>query len=196
MSGRIGVFGGTFDPPHVGHLVTAVNVRHECRLDQVLLVVANHPWQKQGTRVISAAEDRLAMVKAAVLDVPGIEASDLEIRRGGVSYSADTLRWLRDEDPSRELFLVVGSDAAAGLPTWERVEEVRELSTIVVVQRPGSEGITPPEGFEWIQVEVPRLDVSSTDLRARVNDGRPLDYLLTPGVIGCIEERHLYREPA
>lgn len=191
---RLGVFGGTFDPPHVGHLVTAVNARHELRLDRVLLVVNNRPWQKVGTREISSAEDRLAMVEAAVGDVEGLEASRLEIDRGGVSYTADTLTRLRAEEPGVELSVILGSDAAAGLPTWERVEEVRSLATIVVVERPGSEECRLPDGWSWVRVEVPRLEVSSTDLRARVADGRPLDYLLPPGVIETIERRGLYRE--
>src|SRR5205823_2687872 len=88
---RCGIFGGTFDPPHVGHLVAAVNVRHALRLDRILLVVANHPWQKVGTRDISPAADRLAMVEAAVREVDGLEASAIEIERGGTSYTADTL---------------------------------------------------------------------------------------------------------
>src|SRR5437763_15850460 len=114
MGERIGVFGGTFDPPHVGHLVVAVNARHALRLDRLLLVVANDPWQKSQARVISSAADRLAMVEAAVADVKGLEASALEIERGGVSYTADTLASLRAESPDAELFLVVGSDAAMG----------------------------------------------------------------------------------
>lgn len=191
---RIGIFGGTFDPPHVGHLVTAVNVRHAMRLDRVLLVVANVPWQKVETRQVSAADDRLAMVEAAVGDVDGLEVSDLEVRRGGESYTADTLAALLADDPSRELFVVLGSDAAAGLPTWERVDEVRDLATVVVVERPGAAHAPPLPGWRWHTVVVPRLEVSSTDLRARVADGRPLDYLLTPEVIESIEKRHLYRE--
>jgi nicotinate-nucleotide adenylyltransferase len=190
---RVGVFGGTFDPPHVGHLVAAVNVRYALELDRVLLVVANDPWQKQGSRAVSAAEDRLAMVEAAVRDVDGLEASALEIERGGISYTADTLQQLRDEDPDRELFLVLGSDAAAGLPTWDRVEDVRKLATVVVVTRPGAEDGRPPEGWTWTRVEAPRLEVSSTDLRARVVDGRPLDYLITPAVMDSIADRRLYR---
>jgi len=191
---RIGVFGGTFDPPHVGHLVTAVNVRYELRLDTVLLVVANDPWQKTGGRQVSAAADRLAMVTAAVGDVEGLEASDIEIRRGGTSYTADTLRELHDGDPGAELYLVLGSDAAAGLLTWDRHDEVRQAATVVVVTRPGSERAFPPSGWSWCTVESPRLEVSSTDLRRRVLDGRPLDYLLTPAVIQAIDERHLYRD--
>lgn len=190
---RIGVFGGTFDPPHVGHLVTAVNVRHALGLDVVLLVVANDPWQKSGERDVSPAADRLAMVTAAVGDVEGLEASDIELCRGGTSYTADTLAELRRAEPDAELFLVLGTDAAAGLPTWERVDEVRRDATVVVVTRPGAEHGEPPAGWSWISVETPRLEVSSTDLRQRVVDGRPLDYLLTPPVIECIEARGLYR---
>jgi nicotinate-nucleotide adenylyltransferase len=188
---RIGVFGGTFDPIHVGHLVTAVNVRHALSLDVVLLVVANDPWQKAGTVATSAA-DRLAMVEAAVADVPGLEASDVEMRRGGTSYTADTLSDLRASRPDAELFLVLGSDAAGGLPTWSRADEVRALSTLVVVTRPGAEKAAPPEGWPHVHLEVPRLDVSSTDLRARFVDGRPLDYLVTAPVQHLIRERGLY----
>lgn len=190
---RIGVFGGTFDPPHVGHLVTAVNVRHALALDRVLLVVANRPWQKVGTRTITPAGDRLAMVEAAVRGVDGIEASALEIDRGGESYTADTLRELHEDAPGSELHLVLGADAAAGLASWERAEEVRDLAAIVVVDRPGSAPAAVPDGWSCTHVEVPRLEVSSTDLRDRASDGRPLEFLLTRGVIACIRERQLYR---
>jgi nicotinate-nucleotide adenylyltransferase len=190
----LGIFGGTFDPPHVGHLVTAVNVRHELGLDRVLLVVNNQPWQKVGTRDISAADDRFAMVEAAVGEVEGIEASRIELDRGGTSYTADTLDELRSEAPGCELYVILGSDAAAGLPSWERADEVRARATIVVVERPGARAEDPPAGWSWVRVEVPRLEVSSTDLRSRVADGRPLDYLLTPEVIDTIRVRGLYSE--
>jgi nicotinate-nucleotide adenylyltransferase len=189
----VGIFGGTFDPPHVGHLVTAVNVRYELGLDVVLLVVAGEPWQKVGVRAVSPAEDRWAMVTAAVGAADGIEASRLELDRPGPSYTADTLAALLDEDASRELFVILGSDAAAELDTWERIDEVVKLATIVVVDRPGAAPAESMPGARWTHVEVPRLEVSSTDLRARVADGRPLDYLLTPAVIECIAARGLYR---
>ena len=189
---RIGVFGGTFDPPHVGHLVTAVNVRHALALDVVLLMVANVPWQKEGSRPITPALDRLAMVEAAVADVPGLEASSLEIDLGGVSYTADTLAALDEREPGAELYTIVGDDAAAGLTTWARYEEVIARSRMVVVDRPG-EPVKLPGDIEWIHVEVPRLEVSSTDLRERFTDGRPLDYLVTEAVLDVIDERKLYR---
>lgn len=190
---RIGLFGGTFDPPHVGHLVTAVNVRHALSLDLVVLMVANVPWQKQGTRPITPADDRWAMVQAAVAEVAGLCASRLEIDRGGPSYTADTLAELASTHPDAELFTIVGDDAAAAITTWERYDEVAVRSHLVVVDRPGAP-VVLPSGFEWLRVEVPRLEVSSTDLRARVRDGRPLDYLVTDPVLHIIRERGLYQE--
>jgi nicotinate-nucleotide adenylyltransferase len=192
---RIGLFGGTFDPPHVGHLVTAVNVRYALGLDSVVLMVANAPWQKDGTRSITPAEDRLAMVEAAVADVEGLVAGDAEIRRGGPSFTADTLHGLTRCFPDSELFTIVGDDAASGLTTWQRYDEVVALSRLVVVDRPG-EPVELPGGFDWLHVEVPRLEVSSTDLRARVLDGRPLDYLVTEPVLAIIAARQLYRDAA
>jgi len=191
---RLGIFGGTFDPPHVGHLVTAVNVRHELGLDEVLLVVNNQPWQKVGTREITPAEDRFALVQAAVGGVVGLAASRIELERGGMSYTADTLLELAKVEPDAELFVILGADAADALTTWEQADAVRDLATVVVVDRPGSRAATPLPGWSWQRVEVPRLEVSSTDLRARVVDGRPLDYLLPAGVIAAIHARGLYRD--
>lgn len=191
---RLGIFGGTFDPPHVGHLVAAVNARHGAHLDRVLLVVANEPWQKLGSRDITPAPERFAMVQAAVEGVAGLEASDIEIRRGGRSYTADTLQQLTREDPSRELFLVLGSDAAEGIASWEHTDTLREMAEIILVERPGTQGARPPEGYRYQVVDVPLLEVSSTDVRARVADGRPLDYLLPRSVISTIYARGLYSD--
>jgi len=188
---RIGVLGGTFDPIHVGHLVTAVNVRHVLGLDRVVLMVANQPWQKEGSRSITPALDRLAMVEAAVDGVDGLEAGRLEIDRGGPSYTADTLRDLAEQWGDVELFTIVGDDAAAGIHSWERVGEVLARSTMVVVDRPGVR-VELPADVDWVRVEVPHLDVSSTDLRARFRDGRPLDYLITEPVLDVIRSRGLY----
>jgi nicotinate-nucleotide adenylyltransferase len=188
---RVGLFGGTFDPPHVGHLVTAVNVRHALELDVVVLMVANVPWQKEGSRTITPAADRLAMVEAAVRDVPGLVPGRQEIDHGGPSYTADTLAVLAEQYPGADFFTIIGDDAAAGLRTWTRWEEVVERSQVVVVDRPG-ESVDVDGGIEWIRVEVPRLEVSSTDLRARFTDGRPLDYLVTQPVLDVIRARGLY----
>jgi nicotinate-nucleotide adenylyltransferase len=192
---RIGLFGGTFDPPHVGHLVTAVNVRHALNLDIVILMVANDPWQKSGARDVTTAQDRFAMVEAAVSVVDGVVAGRDEIDRGGPSYTADTLMALAEKHPGAELFTIVGDDAAAGLTSWTRVEQVAEYSQLVVVDRPGV-AVELPTQFNWLRVESPRLEVSSTDLRSRFSDGRPLDYLVTEPVLRVIEERGLYGSAA
>jgi nicotinate-nucleotide adenylyltransferase len=175
----------------VGHLITAVNVRHSLRLDRVLLMVANVPWQKEASRDVSPAEDRLALVRAAVAGVPGLEAGDLELRRGGPSFTADTLAELDRLAPGASLFTILGWDAASALPTWERWQEVVERSTLVVVDRPGHRDPLPP-GVAWERVEVPHVEVSSTDLRERAVDGRPLDYLVPDDVLAEIRRRGLY----
>ncbi|MBV8961441.1 MAG: nicotinate-nucleotide adenylyltransferase [Actinobacteria bacterium] len=192
---KLGVLGGTFDPVHIGHLVAAVNARHTLDLDQVLLVVANVPWQKAGARVITPAPDRLAMVRAAVDDVDGLEASDLEIARGGESYTVDTLAELQRIHPGAELYLIVGADLVAELDTWERSDELRELATLAVVNRPGatvSASDGQDRGWRTANISIPMIDVSSTELRARVADGRPLDFLVPAGALRLIRQRGLY----
>ena len=126
-------------------------------------------------------------------DVDGLEAGRLEIDHGGPSYTADTLRDAGGVGiPDAELFTIVGDDAAAGITTWARYDEVVARSSLVVVDRPGAP-VELPAGFDWIRVEVPRLEVSSTDLRARFDDGRPLDYLVTQPVLDVIARDGLYR---
>jgi nicotinate-nucleotide adenylyltransferase len=188
------VFGGTFDPIHVGHLVAAVNVRHALSLDRVLLVVANVPWQKAGTRSITSAEDRLAVVEAAVGGVAGLEASRLELDRGGPSYTADTLTEVTAAHPGAELFCVIGADAAEDLATWERADAIANLATLVVVNRPGAPLPGSLPGWRVVEVVVPALEVSSTDLRTRAADGRPLDYLIPDAAIRCIRRRGMYAD--
>ena len=194
MGARVGIFGGTFDPIHVGHLVAAINAKHAVGLDRVVLMVANVPWQKAGSRAVSTAEDRLALVEAAVGDVPGLEAGRLEIDRGGESFTADTLAQWHEELPDDQLFLIVGFDVAGELATWERGEEIRRLSTLVVVNRPGSgrPKALEEDGWRVVEVTVPNLEISSTDLRARAAEGRPLDYLIPEAAVHCIRERRMY----
>ena len=154
-------------------------------------MVANVPWQKLGTRTITPAADRLAMVRAAVDDVPRLLVGDQELRAGGRSYTVDTLTTLTADYPGAELFTIVGDDAAAGIRTWDRWESVAELSRLVVVDRPG-DPVQLDDDIDWIRVVVPRLEVSSTDLRDRCADGRPLDYLVTEDVLKVIRARGLY----
>lgn len=188
---RIGVLGGTFDPVHIGHLVTGMSVRHALSLDLVLFVVAHHPWQK-ADRDVSPSDDRFAMVQAALRGRDGLEASAIEIEHGGVSYTADTLQTLRLRHPEAVLHLIVGQDQAGNLDTWERVDEIKALATLVVVRRPGSEGEAPPPGWTAVEVEVPLLEVSSSDLRRRLAQGAPVDWLTPDEVVRLARERGLY----
>jgi nicotinate-nucleotide adenylyltransferase len=191
---RIGVLGGTFDPVHVGHLVAAVNARSALQLDKVILMVANVPWQKAGQRTLTSAEDRLALVDAAVGGVEGLEAGRLEVDHGGTSYTADTLVALGAAEPGAALFLIVGWDVAAELTTWERWQEIQGLATLVVVNRPGAgrpAGLDDA-GWQVEEVTVPNLEISSTDLRQRAATGRPLDYLMPEAAVHCLRARGLY----
>jgi nicotinate-nucleotide adenylyltransferase len=191
---RLGVFGGTFDPIHIGHLVAAQNAMHAAKLDQVLFIVANQPWQKEGTREVTDAHLRYLVVTQVLKSIPRLDASDIEITRGGLSYSVDTLIELNTAHPDYELFLVVGADAALQMPTWERAEELSRLARLVIVNRYGYPTIDNILDFdEPILAEMPWLDISSTDLRERVRDHRPLQFLLPETAIDAIEVHSLYR---
>ena len=173
--------------------MAASEVGHTLVLDRILFVVANEPWQKSGRRV-SPAADRLAVVEAAVAALAGIEASAIEIERGGESSTADTLEQLVAAEPDRPLFLIVGADVAADLHTWRRPEVVAALATVVVVNRGGSSDVAVGPPWRVQHVRIPALDISSSDLRARVADGRPLDHLVPGPAISRIRELGLYAE--
>ena len=196
---RIGVLGGTFDPIHIGHLVAASEARWALDLDRVLLVVANAPWQKLGRRTITSADVRLAMVRAAVEGIDGLEASDLEIERGGETYTADTLHELRERSgASTDLFLIVGTDVAHDLESWKRVAEIQQLCTLAVVDRAGNEpdvGWLRDQGWRAERIEIPALEVSSSDIRRRVCEHRPIDFFMPPGAIRLLREHGLYADP-
>jgi nicotinate-nucleotide adenylyltransferase len=175
---------------HVGHVVAAADTRAALGLDRVLLVVAGDPWQKRG-EVVASAADRLAMVGAAVEGVDGVEASAIEIDRGEPSVSHETLVAL--SAPDRELFLVLGADAVRNMPTWRKLEETRDLATLVIVERAGdAHAEAPGPGWRVEHVTIPRLDIASRDLRARLAAGRPIDGLVPPAVMRAIAERDLY----
>ncbi len=187
---RVGVFGGTFDPVHVGHIAVAARVRGALELTRVELVVANRPWQKLGRPQLSPARDRLAMVEAAVEGVDGVVASSLEIERGGLTYTVETLEAFRDGNPGDSLHLILGSDAAGALDTWHRFDEIAEMAEVVVVDRPGSLGLRPPVRHRV--VACPLLDVSSSQVREWADAGWPLDGLVPPAALAYCRQRGLY----
>jgi nicotinate-nucleotide adenylyltransferase len=189
---RLGILGGTFDPIHVGHLIAAVEARDQLQLDRLLLVVARDPWQKHGV-VIAPPDERFDMVCAAIADVDGLEASRIELERSGPTYSIDTVETLAA--PERELFLVVGVDVAQGIHAWHRAGELRAAVTLAIVTR-GSEGVSRLSS-EWSYVEVamPRVDISSSFVRDRAARGASLDFYVPPAVVRVIRERRLYTPP-
>jgi nicotinate-nucleotide adenylyltransferase len=194
---RIGLLGGTFDPPHCGHLAAARACQDTLALDRVLLVVANDPWQKSPTRPISPAADRLAMVEAAVCGVPGLEVSTIEVDRGGPSYTVETVESLRraaadGARPAPQVFVLIGADLAETLPTWHRVDDLRAMVTLGVVARPGSPEPTGPTGWRSVVVHGPGVDASSSQVRALVAAGADLEGLVPERVIRCIRRRGLY----
>ena len=188
----LGILGGTFDPPHLGHIAAAKAVFDSLALERVLLMVANEPWQKVGRRPLSAPEDRLAMTMAAVTAFDGLETSDLEIRRGGPTYTIDSLEELRSANPDTDLFLILGADAAAGLDSWHRSSELPGLATLVIVERDGETRAAVPDGWSIERVTMPRVDISSTELRALAAKGESLTPFLPAPVIEEIESRGLY----
>lgn len=165
---RVGILGGTFDPIHIGHLVAARWARHALDLDRVVLMVANEPWQKTPTRRVTPAEDRYAMVVAAADGLEGLEAGRLEIDRGGPSYTVDTVSALKRQSPDAASFLIVGADVALQLPTWHRVDELTGLVTLVVVDRGAVSVAGMLGGWDVEHVEIPSLEISSSELRARL----------------------------
>ncbi len=188
--------GGTFDPPHLGHVAAARAVIGRLGLDRLLLVVANDPWQKSGQRTVSAAEDRYALTETLAAEIPGAEASRLEIDRGGPSYSVDTaeevLAVTGDGGRPAELFLVVGADLVPELSTWHRHDDLRRLVTLDVVSRPTGGAPEAPVGWQTVWVDGPHVAVSSSEVRDLLSEGQNVDGLVPEGVIRCIRRRGMY----
>jgi nicotinate-nucleotide adenylyltransferase len=196
---RIGILGGTFDPPHAGHVAAARAVIEQVGLDRLLLVVANDPWQKSGQRAISPAEDRYALTEALAREIPGAEVSRLEIDRGGPSYSVDTadavLAATGEAGLAAELFLVVGADLVPELASWHRVEYLQRLVTLAVVSRPTGVAPAPAPGWRVVRVDGPQVAVSSSDIRDLLASGRSVEGMVPEAVIRCIHRRGLYAVP-
>jgi nicotinate-nucleotide adenylyltransferase len=197
---RLGLFGGTFDPPHFGHLIVAQEAAETLCLDRLLLVVAAVPPHKSGARM-TAASTRLEMVKAAVAGNPLLGVSDVELRREGPSYTVDTLRHFRAEYPEAELVFLMGVDQLAEFHEWQEPEAVAALARLVVMGRDGVDpAALPPlespleEGVSFGDLAVTRVDISSTEIRKRVRDGCSVRYLVPREVHTIIESNRLYQE--
>ena len=184
---RVGIFGGTFDPIHVGHLAIARAALESVPLDRVIFVPAKRSPLKDRPPVASEA-DRLAMLESVIAEEPCFSVSRIELEREGPSYTIDTLEAFAD---GGELFLILGSDALAEFPRWRMPDRIGALATILVADRPGAP--LPPGGIPYRLFDAPRLDISSRELRARAARGRSLRYLVPKIAWRYIEEHGLYR---
>jgi nicotinate-nucleotide adenylyltransferase len=197
---RVGVMGGTFDPIHHGHLVAAEEARWQFGLDRVVFVPTGQPWQKAAG--VSDAEDRYLMTVIATASNPAFSVSRLEIDSPGPTYTVDTLRRLRSElSPDVRLFFVTGADAVLQILTWKDPDEVLALAELIAATRPGHDLAdlaekVPAAAGRVHPMRIPALAISSTEIRARVAAGAPIQYLVPEGVARYIEKRGLYREPA
>ena len=191
-SRSLGVFGGSFDPVHNGHIRAAELVQQALELDQVIFVPAGKQWQKNST---TSAADRLSMLRLALADHSGFVVSEIDIARGGNTYTIDTLRELQDEHQGDKLFFILGTDALSGIESWKNADELLDKAQFVVVSRPGSELVIPPiaKGRVW-SLEIPALDISSTDFREKFGLGTDYEALLPERVLTYIREHNLYSE--
>lgn len=191
---RVGVFGGTFDPPHLGHLIVAQEVAEEARLDRVVWIPAfRSPHKTSGP--LTPARVRAEMVEAAIRGHPRFEVSDIELRRKGLSFTVDTLKMLKEQNPDWELALIIGSDQVLGLRNWRDPHELAELAQIIAMSREGvTLGAAPglPE-VDVLPVEVTSIGISSSLIRHRIARGRSIRYMVPDAVYSIIEREKLYR---
>jgi nicotinate-nucleotide adenylyltransferase len=201
---RIGIFGGTFNPIHNGHLMVAQSVFENGHLDRLLLMPCHCSPFKQGQKILARTEDRVAMLERAIAGDPQFEISRIELDRGGVSYAVDTLLQLKTLYPGATLVFVMGMDSLRELHLWHRPEELLTLCEVVAVQRPGIDLPLTPLDLGFPEAESRRLlenviqgrlcDISSSEIRRRVAEGRSIRYLVPPAVEEYIKEKRLYGE--
>jgi nicotinate-nucleotide adenylyltransferase len=196
LTQRIGLFGGTFDPPHNAHLALARAALAELELDEVRWIPAGQPWQK--ARAMTPALHREAMVRAAIDGEPRFLLDRSELDRQGASYTLDTVLSLQALQPRAQLFLIIGADQYAGLHTWHGWRDLLSLVTLAVANRPGPAGGGAPAHPDVLRVShrvvpLPMLDISATEIRSRVAQGLPIDAMVPPAVARYIDQYHLYK---
>ena len=190
---KIGIFGGTFNPVHIGHLITAESVRELYSLDRVVFIPAKMPVHKELEDSI-AAEDRFQMVKLAVEDNPCFDVSSVEINRASPSYTILTLHELKEEFPDSELFLIIGADSYNSIHTWKDYREILDTVTLIVMKRNRDEIRNEyADRGEILIADNPEIEISSTDIRRRIRNNMTVKYILPQKVIEYINSRGLYK---
>jgi nicotinate-nucleotide adenylyltransferase len=195
---RLGILGGTFNPPHLGHLICGQEAYIQLRLDRVMLIPARIPPHKP-VEDEPGVEHRLELCRLAIQGDDRFAVSDLEVRRSGPSYTVDTLEELTSRAPDSDLFLILGGDIAAGLPDWHDPERVLSLATLAVADRPGTSRTSIDEALGLLRggeraefFSMPTIDISSTTIRNRVRAGQPIKYIVPEAVAGYIRGHGLY----
>lgn len=199
---KLGVYGGSFDPVHYGHLLLAETCREACGLDEVWLVPNANPPHKRGA-TLTPVRQRLEMLELALGDAPGLRVSAIEAERDGLSYTVETLEQLHRERPERELYFLMGADSLQDLPTWREPERICQLATLLIVGRPGMsipdlsvlEQYLAPDRIDAVRrhyVEMPLIALSSTDLRQRIRSGKSIRFRTPRAVEEYIRYHHLY----
>ncbi len=199
---RLGLYGGTFDPVHYGHLLLAEQCREQCRLDAVWFLPSGLPPHKQGA-AITDGKRRLEMLELAVAGHPEFAVNGLELERSGPTFTVDTLQQLHDEQPERELFFLIGADSLVEFPTWRSPERIAELATLVAVNRGGQPQpdlttVREQLGDEFVSriqfVTMPGLDLASREMRGRIHADRSIRFMTPRSVEMYIEQHGLYRD--
>lgn len=188
---RIGIFGGSFDPVHIAHLILAEQCREQAQLDRVLFIPAPRPPHKPNKTIASFA-DRVAILRLAIGIHPHFVVDTCEQDRPGLSYTVDTLRYLQQRDVGNDWFLILGSDSVRDLPTWREPAEIAKLSTLLIVQRPDAIVAKPSDAFRFQHVQSPLIDISSTMIRQKCAAGASIRYLTPAAVEEYLISRKIY----
>lgn len=183
---RIGILGGTFDPPHIGHLIIAEEARVALKLEEVWFIPTSAPPHKEAS---TDAEARVEMTKLAIEDNPYFKVNTIEIERSGKSYTIDTIEILKEENPDAEFYFIIGADMVEYLPHWERIDELVNLIRFVGVKRSGFELISE---YDILKVDIPLIEISSTMLRSRLREKRSVKYIVPDAVYSYIKGERLY----
>lgn len=200
---RIGLFGGTFDPPHIGHTTAALAAMSELELDSILMLAANDPWQKTdknndsskiGVSIVSTPVERFEMLKRALDGHDDLIADDMEISRGGRTYTIDTVSELSNRYPESEFFLIIGADVAKYFDSWHEPQEILKKVNVVVLTRPGVDRTEIDEEWNFSFLDIPPIDISANEIRLRVAMGESIEGMVSDSVEEYILSAGLYRD--
>ncbi|SFA69830.1 nicotinate-nucleotide adenylyltransferase [Lentibacillus halodurans] len=184
---HVGILGGTFDPPHIGHLIIAEQTRVALKLDEVWFMPSHKPPHKQ--KAVADASDRVAMTERAVAGNPHFKVDTIEVKRLGKSYTFDTMKLLNKDHPGTSFYFIIGADMVEYLPNWKDIDELVDIVTFVGVKRKGFELMSE---YSVVEVDVPFVDISSTAIKRMLAHNQSIKYMVPESVEAYVKEKHLY----